>query len=117
MEGFTSMEDFRNVLSNNQGIVLIKFGAQWCSPCKKIEPHVKEWFKKLPNYIQTIVADIDECIDIYGFLKTKRMISGVPTILMFKKGNLGYIFDDCVSGSDPLQYDLFFKRCLLSKLL
>lgn len=111
------LEDFKMVLQNNPGMVMIKFTASWCAPCKKIDPHVKEWFKKMPNHIQTIVADIDNCIDVYGFLKTKKMISGVPTILMYKKNNLGYIFDDCVSGTNPTEYDLFFKRCLTSYTL
>lgn len=112
MEDFTSMDDFRTVLNNNPGLVMIKFSAVWCKPCKQIEPFVKEWFSKMPNNIQTIVADIDDCIDIYGFLKTKKMLQGVPTILMYKKGNTGYVFDDCVSGTNPTEYDLFFKRCL-----
>ena len=107
-----SMEDFKKVLENNPGIVMIKFGAEWCRPCKQIEGHVQEWFNKMPPNIQTVIADIDNCIDVYGFLKTKKMLNGVPTILMYKKGNLGYIFDDSVSGSNPTQYDLFFKRCL-----
>ena len=108
----TSMEEFKSILENNPGMVMIKFSASWCSPCKKVEPHVIEWFNKMPNNIQTVVVDIDECIDVYGFLKTKKMLVGIPTILMYKKGNMGYVFDDSVSGSNPVQYDLFFKRCL-----
>lgn len=108
----TSMADFKKVLENNPGLVMIKFGSTWCGPCKKVKGHVIEWFRKMPNNIQTVIVDIDECIDVYGFLKTKKMLAGIPTILMYKKGNMGYVFDDSVSGSNPTEYDLFFKRCL-----
>ena len=108
----TTMEEFKTILENNPGMVMIKFSASWCSPCKRVEGHVMEWFNKMPNNIQTIIVDIDNCIDVYGFLKTKKMLVGIPSILMYKKNNKGYVFDDSVSGSNPTEYDLFFKRCL-----
>lgn len=112
----TTMEEFKTILENNPRMVLIKFSASWCSPCKKVEKHVIEWFNKMPDNIQTVIVDIDNCIDVYGFLKTKKMLVGIPTILMYKKNNIGYIFDDSVSGSNPTEYDLFFTRCLSSQV-
>ena len=29
-------EAFQEVLDNNEGIVILKFGAEWCNPCKLI---------------------------------------------------------------------------------
>jgi hypothetical protein len=55
--------------------------------------------------------DVDESFDLYAHLKQKKMVNGIPVILMFKKGNVSYIPDDSVTGADPAALDAFFKRC------
>lgn len=104
------IDDLQKILQNNPGKVILKFTAKWCNPCKKIENHVQQWVDKLPNTIQTVIVDIDDCRDVYAFYKSKKMLSGVPTLLMYQQNNLDYTFDDSVCGSDQVQYDLFFNR-------
>jgi hypothetical protein len=67
---------------------------------------------KMPNTIQCVMVDIDQSIEIYGFLKTKKMLNGIPAILAYYAGNLNYIPEDAVIGADPTQITLFFERCL-----
>jgi hypothetical protein len=55
--------------------------------------------------------DVDQSIDFYSFLKSKKMVNGIPVILCYKKGNVTFIPDDTITGADPVQLDLFFKRC------
>jgi thioredoxin 1 len=107
-----SKENFVKLLVNNTGALVIKFGAEWCGPCKKIEPLVHEWFNKLPPSIITAVIDIDENFDIYALLKSKKQINGVPAILCYKKGNLTTIPDHIVVGTDENQINHFFEQCL-----
>ena len=106
-----SKTDFQNALVNNPGALIIKFGAEWCGPCKRIEPLVYQWYSKLPPTIQGAIIDIDENFEIYAFLKSKRIVNGVPVILCYKKRNQSWIPDDIVVGADENQVNLFFQRC------
>lgn len=115
IEGIESLDHFKQLLANNPGQVIIKFGADWCKPCKQIEKQVLEWFKKMPNTVQTVLVDVDESFEIYAYMKSRKMIRGIPMILMYLKGNLEYTYDDSVSGSNPAEIDMFFQRCLKKK--
>ena len=55
--------------------------------------------------------DIDECFNLYSFLKTKKMVNGIPAILCYVKGNNGYVPNCSVTGADPAQLHFFFKKC------
>jgi thiol-disulfide isomerase/thioredoxin len=106
-----SVAQFREILINNPGLIIVKFGATWCGPCKKIEHDVKMMFSKMPNTAQCILLDIDESIELYSFLKNKRMVNGVPVILCYQKGNLNYVPNDIVVGANTDQLIGFFDRC------
>lgn len=109
-----SSAEFYNMLQSNTGVVILKFGAVWCSPCKKIESHVQEWFTRIENVqnIQLVYVDVDESFDLYAHLKTKKMIQGIPAILAYYKGNVSYVFDEAVSGTDVNAINGFFQRVL-----
>jgi len=107
-----SVAEFKQYLENNTGIIIIKFGAEWCGPCKKIEGLVKTWFDhiiKNTTNIQPFLIDVDECLDLYAFLKSKKMVNGIPVILAYKSGNTNYIPDSVVIGSIPADINTFFK--------
>ena len=105
--------DLSDHLEKNPGIVIVKLGATWCQPCKKIEPVTMSWLDKLQHEnISRVVLDIDECIDLYGFLKRKRVVQGVPTLLAYYKENTHYIPDDICFGSDESETNAFFVRCV-----
>lgn len=104
-------EGFSKELVQNKGIFIIKFGAEWCGPCKQIDPLVYDWMGKLPPNATGAIIDIDESFEIYAFLKSKRMLNGVPAILCYKRGNLNYIPDLVVVGADEKQVNAFFINC------
>jgi len=105
---------FEELLKQNTGNVIIKFGATWCGPCKRIEAHVGQWFDLLtlrgPTKNLCIAVDVDDSFDLYGAFKSRRQVSGIPAILHFKQGNLSYIPDNSVVGADHEQVNEFFKR-------
>jgi thioredoxin-like negative regulator of GroEL len=98
------------------GLIVIKLGATWCGPCKTIKSAVDGFFARSPPEVVCADIDVDKCFDLYSFLKSKKMVSGIPAILCYKKGNSSYIPDDSVTGSDPGALDAFFKRCGLHLL-
>lgn len=106
-----SVIEFRQLLQINKGLFIIKFGATWCGPCKLIERDVYKFFMDAPTNVQCAMIDIDECPELYGFLKTKKMVNGVPALLCYYKGNINYVPDDFVIGADKNELYLFFDRC------
>jgi thiol-disulfide isomerase/thioredoxin len=108
---FQSRNDFMKLLHKNPGLIIIKFGASWCKPCKQIKPVLDSFFATSPNNVLCCDIDVDECFDLYSFFKSKKMVNGIPVILCYKKGNINFIPDDSVTGSDPNELDNFFKRC------
>jgi hypothetical protein len=73
---------------------------------------VYDWISKMPPEIKCAIIDVDENFEIYAFLKSKKMVNGIPAILCYDRGNTNYIPSDTVIGADPVQVDLFFQRCL-----
>ena len=102
---------FFHLLQHNPGLIIIKLGATWCGPCKQIKPIVNGFFASSPPEVVCADIDVDQCLDFYSFLKSKKMVNGIPVILCYKKGNATYIPDDAIIGSDPTQLHLFFQRC------
>jgi thiol-disulfide isomerase/thioredoxin len=109
-------QKFLNLLELNPGIIIIKLGASWCGPCKTIKPVVDSFFYTSPENVVCCDINVDESVDLYSYLKSKRMVNGIPALLCYKKTNTNYIPDDSVTGSDPVALDAFFKRCGLHLL-
>jgi thiol-disulfide isomerase/thioredoxin len=108
---FQDRNEFLDVLKINPGLLVVKLGATWCGPCKKIKHIVDAFFLSSPENVLCADIDVDECFDLYSFLKSKRMVNGIPAILCYRKGNVSYAPDDMVTGIDPTDLDAFFKRC------
>jgi thiol-disulfide isomerase/thioredoxin len=113
---FPSRDHFIRLLEKNPGLVILKLGATWCGPCKKIKPVVDAFFASSPDNVICCEIDVDESFDLYTYLKSKRMVNGIPVILCYKKENIGFIPDDSITGADAGALDAFFKRCGLHLL-
>ena len=102
---------FFNLLKHNTGLIILKLGATWCGPCKTIEPVVHAFFATSPEEVICGDIDVDKSFDFYSFLKSKKMVNGIPAILCYAKGNISYNPTHMVSGADPEQLHRFFKTC------
>lgn len=105
-------KDIRNRLNNE--ILIVKFSANWCVPCRKIKSCCEEWFAKLPSNVILFDIDIDETMDLYMALKKWKMVDGIPAILAFHtpaKDNKWFIPDDSITGGDVTKIQAFFLRC------
>ena len=64
--------------------ILVDFWAEWCGPCKQIGPTLEEISDEMTNEI--IVAKHN--IDNEPNTPTKYGVRGIPTMLLFKGGEL-----------------------------
>ena len=102
--------------SSTNKVIVVKFGAEWCKPCKLIKPTCEEWVKTCPSNIIYADIDIDESMDLYIAFKNKKMVRGVPTILAFNTSlarDQWYIPDFSVEGGDVEAVKKFFDKCTL----
>jgi len=102
---------FFHLLQHNPGLIILKLGATWCQPCKLVERPVHTFFAMSPPEVICGDIDVDQSFDFYSFLKSKKMVNGIPVIMCFKKGNTTFIPDDIITGADPQQLHQFFLRC------
>tara|TARA_B110000285_G_C15032769_1_gene567630 strand:+ start:140 stop:496 length:357 start_codon:yes stop_codon:yes gene_type:complete len=105
---------FMELIRANQGTIVFKFGAEWCEPCKNIkdvvETQVAEALRKRPDgSLQFFDVDVDECFDLYAFLKTKKMVRGIPVMLKYDRENDSYAPDGSISGTDHKEIETFFR--------
>lgn len=96
-------------------LVIIKFEADWCRPCQQIKDLCNSLAAQLNDNIGYAVVDIDEHIELYATLKTKKQVKGVPTLLAFYAGkrdvNEWFLPNDSVVGADTNAINQFFLRC------
>ena len=110
--GFNNRNDFMSALKVNPGVIIIKFGAKWCAPCKTIQETVYKNFQTMPENVICADIDIDENFDVYTFLKSKRMVNGIPAVLAYYKDNTSYIPTECVMGGNIPELQQLFNNCL-----
>ena len=80
--------EYVNIIATKQKPLFVKFTASWCGPCKKVKPTIDTFLKSATaKKIQYLEIDIDNSIDVYAFLKSKKMVNGVPTLMFYNMAN------------------------------
>lgn len=77
------METFYDVVAGSQ-LVLVDFFATWCQPCKMMHPILKQVKDVLGDRIRIIKIDVDT----HSALASKYQIQSVPTLMLFRKGEV-----------------------------
>ncbi|MGA9532077.1 MAG: thioredoxin [Anaerolineales bacterium] len=75
-------DTFQSSLEESELPVLVDFGAEWCHPCKQLDPIVEELAGDWAEKVQVLHLDIDENANTtmqYG-------VMGVPTLILFVDG-------------------------------
>ena len=71
-----------DVLNEAQKVVLVDFWAEWCGPCKLMNPILENISKKYADGIKVCKCNVDE-----NFEKAQEYgVASIPHILIFKEG-------------------------------
>ena len=100
------METFNDVINGGQ-LVLVDFFATWCQPCKMMHPILEQVKNVLGNRIRIIKVDVDK----YGATASQYRIQSVPTLMLFRNGEVLWRTSGVVEKAELLAtLDPFLKQ-------
>lgn len=76
--------NFDSTVSGGSATVVVDFWAPWCGPCKAIAPILEELAGELGDAVKICKVNVDNNSEI----ATKYEIRAIPTILIFKDGQV-----------------------------
>lgn len=81
---YVTDDTFDGEVINAEGTVLVDYWADWCGPCKMIAPILDEIAEEYDGKVKVAKLNIDENPNT----PPKYGIRGIPTLMLFKNGNV-----------------------------
>lgn len=75
---------FQQEVLEQQQPVLVDFWADWCGPCKTVAPALEEMAERYGDQLKVVKVNVDNA----GDLPATYRIRGIPTLMMFKGGEV-----------------------------
>ncbi len=95
MASFTNINDasFNQEVLKSTVPVIVEFGAEWCGPCRQMEPVLEQLAVEWDGKVRLAKLDVDESVNTV----LQVQVMSVPTIILFVNG------EACqrVSGKQP----------------
>lgn len=76
--------NFKEEVLDKEGVAVVDFWAEWCGPCKMIAPILDEVAKEYGGKLKVAKINIDENQKTPG----EFGVRGIPTLMLFKAGNV-----------------------------
>ena len=92
------MEKF-NEMINGEQLTLVDFFATWCGPCKMMHPILEQLKEKMGDDIRILKVDVDK----NEALSMQYRVESVPTLMLFKKGEMLWRQSGAMSLNDLMQ--------------
>ena len=113
-----SLAEFQSLLEKNtpDKIIILRFTAEWCVPCKGIDSICEQYFNTCSDNIQPVVIDVEETMDLFMLYKRCRCFNGIPALFAYHGNNMlepWYISNDSINTGDKQQVMDFFNRCTM----
>ncbi|MCA9193758.1 MAG: thioredoxin family protein [Planctomycetales bacterium] len=74
---------FQQHVSGKEGLVLVKFGAEWCGPCREMDRTLSE-YQASAQPIPVHLVDVDQQPELAQHFR----VSGIPKLFLFKEGEV-----------------------------
>jgi thioredoxin 1 len=83
-----TVENFENEVLKSDKPVLVDFWAEWCPPCRALGPTIDKLADQYAGKVT--IGKVDT--DAHGDLAQRYGIANIPTILLFKGGEVVHVF-------------------------
>ncbi|MBT4889043.1 MAG: thioredoxin TrxA [Rhodospirillales bacterium] len=93
-------DSFDTDVINSSSPVLVDFWAEWCGPCKQIGPALEEISNEMEGRLTIAKVNIDE----NPATPSKYGVRGIPTLLLFKDGEVAAMKVGAVPKSQLVEW-------------
>jgi thioredoxin 1 len=96
-------ENFEQEVLKSEQTVLVDFWAGWCGPCRMVGPIIEELAQDYSGKLKVGKLNVDE----QGELSAKFKVMSIPTIIVFKNGE---VVDKAIGARSKAEFENMISK-------